>query len=144
MIIERSVDWSPPAPNYGGVDLKEYFALMFSNEVLTMICVKAKRFDFPIVEEVDVIIDKQKEITHRMKERNTYFYKSDGSIFMDYKIMRGEAFLKIGEEMGITDQEEASIAGYNFLRDRFNQDMSTYEALLLARSIVANWDWSQD
>jgi len=57
--------------------------------------------------------------------------------------MRDAAYLRIGKEQGIEDPEEAMTAGYCALKEQFYAEMSTEEALQLARNIVLSWDWEQ-
>ncbi len=141
MSIEKPVDWTAPTKDYGEENILELYAQMFANETITMICAKAKRFDFPITTDIDNILAQEKEVTTRLREKGLYFYEPDGSIFMDYKIMRGEAYKKIGRELGIEDPEEAKIVGHNKLQEQFKSEMSTKEALNTARKIVSTWGW---
>lgn len=64
-----------------------------------------------------------------MKQQGVYFHEPDGSVFMDYKIMREIASQQFGWES---------------IESQFSPDMSTEEAIQLARNIVANWNWAQD
>jgi len=134
-------NWTPPTQNYGGENIPELYARMLLDETVAMLCVQARNFDIPIAQGIDALLAEQNAVTERLKQSGAYFYEPDGSVFMDYKIMRGEAYRKIGKEMGEDDPEEASVLGHQALREQFNSDMSTEEALQLARSIIANWNW---
>jgi hypothetical protein len=141
MSIERPAEWHPPAPDHGGEDIPELYARMLVDEVVGMMCAETRNFDLPIAQGIDALTQEQAEISERLKKSGQYFHLPDGSVFMDYKIMRGEAYRKMGREIEKEDPEEASVAGYNILKKKFNSDMSTDDALKLARSIIAGWDW---
>lgn len=143
MSVERPADWHPPAQDHGGENIPELYARMLVDEVVAMMCSKTRNWDLPIARGMDTLTEEQKAMSERLKQSGQYFHQPDGSVFMDYKIMRGEAYRKIGREKGQGDPEEASVAGYQALKEQFNQDMSTEDALQLARSIIAGWDWEQ-
>ena len=64
-----------------------------------------------------------------MKQKGVYFYEDEGSVFMDYKVMRAMA---------------SANQGWESIESQFSPDMSTEEAMELARSIIANWDWADE
>lgn len=141
-MIERPTDWTAPAKDFGGENIPELYAQMLVDEVVGMMYAQTRNFDLPIGTGIDQIEAEQKAVTSRLKDRNLYFHKPDGSIFMDYKIMRGEAYRKIGRGMGIEDPEQASVAGYHAVKEQFRPEMSTDEAMQIARGIIESWDWS--
>jgi len=143
MSVERPINWHPPAKNLGGENIPALYAQFFVDEIVAMIFVKTRNFNLPIAKGINKLTQKNEDIEKRLKKSNLYFYEPNGSVFMDYKIMRNEAYEKIGKEMGEKDPEKASILGYNELKKQFNLNMSTDDALQLARNIVANWDWDQ-
>ncbi|MCL4367496.1 hypothetical protein M1563_05010 [Patescibacteria group bacterium] len=79
----------------------------------------------------------------RLKEKGLYFYKDDGSVFMDYKILRRIARIKVGESLGETDKEKAESRGYGIFCDRFNLETSIEKLLAQAREFVGTWAWSE-
>jgi hypothetical protein len=145
LIKERPENWQPPQRYYGGEDLVEYFTLMLVDETVAMICVKSGQFDLPIAAGIDSVLDQKKAISGRLKDNNQFFYLPNWSIFMDYKSMRGDAQFKLGQQ--ITEPGHDSLDAYFLaaaaLRESFDPQMSTAEAIALARAIVALWDWSE-
>lgn len=115
---------------------------MFVNEIVALICAKTRNFNLPIAQGMESILAEQDEISARIKAQGHYFHEPSGSIFMDYKIMRGEAYEKLGKEMGKIDPDEARNAGYQTIKDQFNQNMTTDEALVAARNFIAQWKWN--
>ncbi|MFH2118288.1 MAG: hypothetical protein ABII10_00930 [Candidatus Paceibacterota bacterium] len=124
-----NTEWHPPAKEIGGVDIQEYFALMFVFEILGFKLQKNKNFkNYPVFAGLEEIIDRVKEIENLLKKKKLYFYKSNGSIYADYKIMGNRFFEK---------------HSFESTSDQFKLEITTQEALQLARKIVASWDWQQ-
>jgi len=141
MSVERPTNWGPPEKTHGGEEITEFYAMMLVDQIVSMMCMKFGSFDLPIAAEMDNLTKLLQSVEERLKQTGQYFYQPEGSIFMDYKILRGEAYKKIGNDIGIDDPKQANIVGYQALREQFSQDMTTDEALELAKNIVAQWDW---
>ncbi len=139
-----SPEWRPPSKEYGGQDIPRYFALMFLNETIAMICAKAKRFDFPVVAALDVFSAEADRIGEELRAQNLYFYDTegqrDGSVFMDYKLLRNLAYAKVGEEHGANEEHRVEV-GVRALKSQITADMTTEQAFEIAQKIVNTWDW---
>jgi len=55
--------------------------------------------------------------------------------------MEDRAFEKIGRSLGKGNSEEAIKLGFLEYKKKFRPDMSTDEAMTVAREIVSQWDW---
>lgn len=141
MSAERRANWRPPSQRHGGENIPELYAQMLVDKVVDMMFARTRNFELPIAQGMDALSSEEKQACERLKQRGQYFYQPDGSIFMDYKIMRGEAYRKIGQTMGEKDPEKASVLGHQVISEQFRPEMSTEEAIQLARNIIANWDW---
>jgi len=142
MSKERPPDWHPPRKDHGGENIPEYFALLLLDAVMGTTIRNTRNFTLPILAGADGISAELDNIRERLIQQQAYFYDTAGnSIYRDYKIMRDEACRKIGRGLDIEDPENALNWGYTKLMSMFDFQMSTTEALELARSIVASGGW---
>lgn len=142
MSNERPPDWHPPSKDLGGENIPEYFALLLVDAVMGTAIKTTHNFTLPILIGADGILVDLENIKTRLIQQHIYHYDTAGnSIYGDYKIMRNEACRKIGRDLDIKDPEDALNCGYTTLMSIFDFQMSTEEALELARSIVASWCW---
>ncbi|MEO8581742.1 MAG: hypothetical protein ABI425_04180 [Patescibacteria group bacterium] len=121
--------WMPPHKVVGNEDNVELFAIRLLEQIVTMLCVRARDFDLPIAADTDKYVSRKEAIVKNLKDQNVYYSGTEGSVFIDYKIMR---------------QIAAQQVGWGSIESQFTTDMSTDEAIQLARSIVANWNWAQN
>lgn len=141
MSIERPIDWHPPVQNHGGEDIPEFYARILVGEVIAMMYAKKRNLDFPIAAGLDAMREEEKGTTARLKGSGQYYHGPDGSIFTDYKILRDESYTRIGNSLGEEDSEKASVRGFNAIKEQFHENMSIEDALQVARSIIAGWNW---
>lgn len=121
--------WEPPHKIVGGEDNFELYAIFLYDQVVAAMCARTRNFDLPIAADADKYIKQKAIIIENMEQRGVYFHKPHGSVFMDYKIMRE-----------IASQKE----DWENIKSQFSPEMSTEEAMRLARIIVANWNWAQE
>ena len=140
MTVERPDELNPLEPNRQGPNLSEYYAQLFVEEVVSIFYARTRRLDYPITQGIEQIVANRVSSVEELKEANTYFLPEGGSVFMDYKTRRDKAFEEAGAALGVEDSEAAISAGSRALRDRFTPDMTTAEALQLARDITSTWD----
>jgi len=129
MSIEIPAGWEPPKKIVGGENNFELCAIRLYDQVAVMLSTRSRNFDLPIVAESDRYLREKDRMIESMKQKGVYFHEPDGSVFMDYKIMRELA----------SKQD-----GWENIEAQFKPEMSTDEAMQLARSIVANWNWEQE
>jgi len=99
-------------------------------------------WDNPIVLVLEELDARSNQTDYRLKEKDLYFYESDGSIFDDYKIMRDEAYKRVAKEMGVANQSEGGIPSViQALRNRFELQMSAEQVMQIARDFVNTWCW---
>lgn len=127
MTAERPTNWQPPRKEIGGENNFELCAIRLYDQIVAMMAVKTGNFELPISSGADEFLKEKERIIESMKQKGVYFYEDEGSVFMDYKIMREKA---------------SANQGWESIESQFSPDMSTEEAMELARSIVANWDWA--
>ncbi len=148
---EGSSGWKPPPKDYCGEDMEQYYAYLLLSEILGVLLVDAFKTDKTILDnpeklnifkDADKFQEENNAISKRLKERNCYFYSgpnsAESSVFMDYKILRGQYRQSLGKAMGETG-EKASIKGFNFVKSLFNSNMSTQEAFEVALKTVSKW-----
>jgi len=141
MNVERPASWRPPSREHGGENIPELYAQMLLNEVVAMMFVETRDFNLPIAQGIEAVTAAKNQTSQRLETKGRYFYKPDGSVFMDYKIMCDEAYRRIGQQSGEKDLEKASVLGYQLMKAQFSLDMSTEEALQVARNIINSWNW---
>lgn len=141
MNLEINPNWQPPSKDHGGENIPDLFARMLLNEIVGIMYAKLRK-DLPIENGIDEILDEMKSVNNRLREKGEYFYDPEGSIFMDYKIMREQAYRTIGNEAGKEDTEEAIIYGNKEVKSKFSPEMPVGEALYIAREIVDQW-WTE-
>jgi hypothetical protein len=88
--VPSDPNWKPPKKDYCGENIPRFYALMVYDQILAILMVKSGIIsDKPIVDKFSSDFLPEKEmITKRMKDKDCFFYKHGGSIFMDYKLMR--------------------------------------------------------
>ncbi len=143
MTTERP-EWRPPAKDYGGVDLPNYYAGLLLGEVVASMCAVLQDFNLPIRIGMAGLSTQQKQVHARLDEKDQFFYPDKHSVITDYLIMKEKAFRRCGEETGEEHAEEASIAGQIALFSKFSPSMSTKKAFEVAKKIVLSWDWGED
>lgn len=141
--------WKPPDKEYCGEDMVRYYASLLLDESMAGVLMEQYRIDPSIIndpERIKLFQDEKQfrkehsETDKRLRDNNCYFYgeKGEGSVFMDYKIMRENYVTRLGESMGMTGKD-ATYAGYKSVSSLFNANMSTQEAFEVALKTVAQW-----
>lgn len=87
-----------PSKELGGESLVAYFGGLLFHETVAMYLRDdlanpmenraATVKSTPLFSNAQKIIGEYKDIDRHLREQNLYFYRSDGSVFMDYKIMQ--------------------------------------------------------
>jgi len=172
-------DWKPPSKNHCGEDLVELFARLYFSSISAEVFVESlnpsasrdpKAYDkayndalkSPILQKTDENERRINEIDENLRKKGCYFYPEGGSVFMDYKLMRERAFLKVGkyskpdirrDEFEQIWKNDASMhqayrkgvneidAGFKGPDGKFNKNMSADQALQLARQLIEKLWW---
>lgn len=142
-IVRPPEGWNPPKKLIAGVDLVKYFSNQFLSEVTAMLLKQTSHnTQLPLflgMEDVSREID---TITGVLKGAGVYEHPDGGHLFLDYKVMRSKAHIKLGRAAGILNDGEALIDGHRKSYSGFKLMMSTQEAMGVARAFVETWDWA--
>lgn len=144
MSIRQPEGWQPLPQTYHGEDLLEYYAIMLVDEVSGIICSTVDSFEIPLVANLPDILAQKEVVNNRLREQDIYYHPPDTSVFLDYKLMRQAATIRIGNDHGEFDPDSAARIGFNEIIGSFCADMSTEQALSTARHIVRRWEWSPE
>ena len=137
--------------------MPEFFAQMLAEEMITTVIVekfresggKANINDLfettPIARGVEGVAEQKEKTSSRLKSDGLFSHPEpkSGSIFRDYKIMRDQAFIRVGQRNGQEDPEKAFYLGAEIILRGFCPEMTTDEALEKAREFVLEWGWQQ-
>lgn len=172
--------WKPPDKNHCGEDMVDYFARLLVSSVNAMAFVEQldiknpstdpklrtavydRATKIPLLEKADENEQHIHEIDERLREKGCFFYSDGGSVFMDYKLMRERAQLKLGnyskpdirksEYEQIWNKDESIHQSYRrgvtVLDGKFkgpdgkyNVNMTSDQALQIARQIIEQLWW---
>lgn len=87
-----------PSKELGGKSLVSYFAGLLFDETLATYLIQYRESaeTSPLFVNSEKILEENKRIDQQLRDLNLYFYNPDGSVFMDYKIMRKRKFPQDG------------------------------------------------
>jgi hypothetical protein len=117
--------------------------------------IKELEKETPILRNAREIQKRLEENNNRLREGGCFFYPKGGSVFTDYKRMRERAQLRIGgyDNPNLSAEEYARIwnkdqavheawaRGSQTIENSFNEDMTTEEALRVAKEIIEKFWW---
>lgn len=98
--------WKPPGKDHCGEDMVRYFALMYLQEVFANFIIDSSTHGLldpavyensPLFKDAQKLTDEWNQTSARLREKDCYFYgrgqkSGDGSVFMDYKMMRSHFY----------------------------------------------------
>ena len=144
MSVERPTNWHPPSQKHGGENIPELYAQMLVDEVVGMMFAQTRNFELPIAQGMEALTAEKNQVSQRLKQSGQYFHQPGGSIFMDYKIMRGEAYRKTGQAMGEEDSEKANTLGYQVIKSSLDQTCPQKRQCRLREVLLLHGTGKQD
>ena len=145
MYPERPKDWTPPPREFGGEDLVEYFAFKFVQEYIgSLVRVYGVDYIPPVAQGYEEMAQIHEGVTARLIDNGHYYDGMESTLFGDYKIMRDDANVRIGINMGIEDPIRAESAGSKRVFGELRPGMTIEQALGVAREIVSSWEWWEE